>query len=859
MPARDLGDLGRRVLESAPVMILVLSPEGRILFVNPYFTSVTGYALGEIRDQDWFTSFLPERERTPTRQRFDGALHGVPTRAHVSPIVTRSGVERQIEWNDQTQCDAQGNCIGLLCLGQDVTERRSVEESLRRTRDQLDATLHALPDLLFEVDADGVLHDYHANRPELLLVPPEQFLGRRMCDVLPTEVADAGMSALAEASRHGHALGPTYRLQVAEGERWFEPSVARKSHTEGQAERFILLARDVTDRVQAERAQRANEAQLRVIADNLPVSFCYVDHEERYRFVNRLHAEMLGHVPQAVLGTTVREVIGEEVYRIFQPKIQRALNGERVSYVETYELAQGGRVSYGVDLVPDAAPDGTVRGYFSLVIDVTERERAADAIVASEQRLRVMLGRMNEAQRIAQVGSWELDLRGNTLTWSDEIFRIFELDPEQFGASYEAFLAAVHPDDRIAVNEAYTSSVATGKPYEITHRLQLADGRIKFVQERCETHYDPQGEPLRSVGTVQDITERTLTGAALQREVLERAKAQAASTVLREQLEATLQAIPDLLFELDEEGRYLAVHTRQPDLLVATPERLLGCNVREALNPDAAECVMAALHEAAHTGVSFGRSYQLTLPSGERWFELSVARKGVKSGRAPTFVALSREITARVLAEQSLKASLEQKSLLLREVHHRVKNNLQVISSLLHLQMRRSSDPSVLALFEESRARVRAMAMVHELLCESQDLGNVDFAEYLRNVTRGLFGVVDRKLTGLQLSVEAEQAFLDIQLAVPCGLIVNELMTNVLKYAFPQGRAGQVRVWFRREPERRCILGVADDGVGLPDSVDPHSVPTLGLHLVRVLAQQIDAVMHVERSRGTLFELRFRG
>lgn len=120
-----------------------------------------------------------------------------------------------------------------------------------------------------------------------------------------------------------------------------------------------------------------------------------------------------------------------------------------------------------------------------------------------------------EAQRIAQVGSWELGLVSNTLSWSDEIFRIFEIDPEKFGASYEAFLNAIHPDDREAVSRAYTESLEKRVPYDVEHRLLMPDGRIKYVHERGATDYDADGKPVCSLGTVQDITERRLAEAVL--------------------------------------------------------------------------------------------------------------------------------------------------------------------------------------------------------------------------------------------------------------------------------------------------------------------------------------------------------
>jgi signal transduction histidine kinase len=145
----------------------------------------------------------------------------------------------------------------------------------------------------------------------------------------------------------------------------------------------------------------------------------------------------------------------------------------------------------------------TVSLLADLAWEIAERKHSDEQLIQRSSELA-------EAQRMTHLGSWNLDLVNNTLTWSDEIFRIFEIDPEKFGASYEAFLNAIHPDDRDLVNNAYTESVANRKPYDIIHRLQMADGRIKFVNEKCETYYSIENKPLRSVGTVHDITENII-------------------------------------------------------------------------------------------------------------------------------------------------------------------------------------------------------------------------------------------------------------------------------------------------------------------------------------------------------------
>ncbi len=176
---------------------------------------------------------------------------------------------------------------------------------------------------------------------------------------------------------------------------------------------------------------------------------------------------------------------------------------------------------------------GEITHYQGYVVDITARKQAEEALLKTTTRLK-------EAQRLAHIGNWELDLKTNILTWSEEIFRIFEIDPEKFGATYEAFLNAIHPDDRETVNLAYTESLKTRIPYSIDHRLLFSDGRVKYVHEQCETFYDGD-TPIRSIGTVQDITDRKLAEELLRRINRElRAISNCNQTLMRAEDEQTL-------------------------------------------------------------------------------------------------------------------------------------------------------------------------------------------------------------------------------------------------------------------------------------------------------------------------------
>jgi len=227
-------------------------------------------------------------------------------------------------------------------------------------------------------------------------------------------------------------------------------------------------------------------------------------------------------------------------------------------------------------------------------------------------------------------------------------------------------------------------------------------------------------------------------------------------------------------------------------------------------------------------------------------------------GRPQGFVCVALNIAQKKAAEERIRASLEEKDLLLREIHHRVKNNLQVISSLLSLQSQQVADPDVARLFRESQGRIRSMALIHEQLYRSGILGRVDFAEYLDYLTDQLTRTLDAPGRSVRVEVEADPILLPLDLAIPSGMIVNELVSNAMKHAFPDDRAGRIEVTFHRD-EYGYVLTVADNGVGMPAEAPPEKSGALGMTVVEALVRQLDGTLKSEGRAGASFEIRFAG
>ncbi|MCE9538423.1 MAG: hypothetical protein K8R85_04285 [Bacteroidetes bacterium] len=243
--------------------------------------------------------------------------------------------------------------------------------------------------------------------------------------------------------------------------------------------------------------------------------------------------------------------------------------------------------------------------------------------------------------------------------------------------------------------------------------------------------------------------------------------------------------------------------------------------------------------------------------------QLNYTKKASVSEKKNDFDALALGINMLGEELQLSTISLREKEVLLMEIHHRVKNNLQVISSLLNLQAEKITQPDLLETFMESKNRIRAMALVHEKLYQSQDLSRIDFTEYMNSFITYMDNSNNLNPENVKIHVNAitQSYFFKIDMAIPCGLILNELISNSFKYAFPENRKGNIHLFFgiekKIEKKNHYILEVADDGIGIPLYVDLKNPNSLGLQLLEMLTEQIGGTLDLDRTKGTKFTIRF--
>ncbi len=364
---------------------------------------------------------------------------------------------------------------------------------------------------------------------------------------------------------------------------------------------FIAIILDRSERQRIEEGLQRSEERFRALVEQSPFAIQIFSPDGRTLAVNPAWERLTGATLEDLKNYNVlkdRQLVEKGV----MPFIMKAFAGEAV---EIAPIVYRTEETPEVDLPPNdfcvhsyiypiKDDNGRLREVIVMHEDVAEKEQVLQALRESEARL-------SEAQRIAQLGSWQLDLRSNTLQWSDEIFRIFEIDPQRFGASYEAFLDAIHPDDRERVDAAYLNSLENRLPYQIEHRLLMKDGRVKYVQERCETEFAADGKPLSSMGTVQDISERK--------------RAELAARENEQRFHILAQISPVGIFRTDAQGLCVYVNKRWLEIAGMTEPQALGEGWSLAVHADDRERVFQEWSQAVCSQAPFYTECRLQRPA----------------------------------------------------------------------------------------------------------------------------------------------------------------------------------------------------------------------------------------------------
>lgn len=341
------------------------------------------------------------------------------------------------------------------------------------------------------------------------------------------------------------------------------------------------------------------------------------------------------------------------------------------------------------------------------------------------------------------------------------------------------------------------------------------------------------------------------------RDISERMEAEKALMQSEEKYRTLFEYSPDLITLITPDGKIVDINRSTKKFVNLSKKEIIGKSILEVgmlFEYDIKEFIEIKNELMDGKSVEPFEFKIIDRNSQIYWMEAHLSLLKKDRGRS-TIQVILHNITKRKTYEKQIKQSLNEKEVLLKEIHHRVKNNLQIISSLLNLQSRYIRDEDAFGVFKESQNRIKSMALIHEKLYQSEDLTKIDFAEYVRSLTFHLFNSYSVDQSAVEFSINFEEVLFDIDTSIPCGLIINELVSNSLKYAFPEGK-GKISIDLQLDGEK-CVLVIRDDGIGFPEGLNFQNTETLGLRLVNILVSQINGVITLDESEGASFKIEF--
>ncbi len=621
-------------------------------------------------------------------------------------------------------------------------------------------------------------------------------------------------------------------------------------------------------------ALHESEKRFRTLAENSPDAIARFDRQNRHTYVNPAAAKIYGFSQEEIIGKTLGELKRDpEQVKFLETYYEIAFATGKPEKVEfQYISPAGNEYCFSARIVPEFV-DGKVASILTISHDITdikkaeaklkktqdnlenlvkertaELEKAYDSLKESERSL-------SEAQKMAHIGNWKRYFSTNELSWSDEMYRIFGLKPQEFKVTWDLFLNYVHPDDRDYLHNA-VKRAKNGNPFDVDFRIILDHGEERIVHAHGEVIFDEKKIPVKIKGTTQDITESKRAEERLRQS--------------EEKYRNIVETANEGIIITNNKNRITYVNNKFADMLRYTIKEVNGSSIWNFISEEYKSVVERSLKQRKKGKKG---NYELKLISKDGsliWTFLNAKPLFDEEGKYVGAISMLTDITERKEAEEAMaKIEIARK----QEIHHRIKNNLQVISSLLDLQAEQFrnrediKDSEVLAAFRESQDRVISMALIHEELYKGGGFKTLNFSPYIQELAENLFETyrVGNRDISLNMDME-ENLFFDMDTAVPLGMIVNELVSNSIKHAFPGRDEGEIRIKLCREESKELesedckitsfALTVSDNGVGIPE-LDIEDLDSLGMQLVTTLVDQLDGGLELNRGNGTEFIIRF--
>lgn len=652
---------------------------------------------------------------------------------------------------------------------------------------------------------------------------------------------------------------------------WINLSVSRVQEPGSGDQRLLSVVEDITHRKQAEleTVQLWERLELLLSMTSVVVFSSKPEGDYRTTFITSNVSQVLGYAPEDFLGDSrfwINQVHPEDASAIAENLLPLFVQG-RHQYEYRFLHQDGNYRWVREDLRLLRDNSGQLSEIVGYMADVSDRKTAEIALQQLNQeldrRVQERTAQLNLALSLSRMGIWEWDVQTNRQYWSPENFALFGLHLDDAGQvldsqgriisselTNDVFLTLVHPEDWAKVYQEVQRSLEEETFYECEYRVVLPSGEIRWHLTRTLRILNLQGACIKEFGVTLDITRLKQTEIALRQ----------SESLFRRLFE---DAPLGIAICSSETGRIFQVNYLFCDMLGYTAAELTEMSFEDITHPEdlLREEVLVAQMVAGER-IQYCIEKRFIKKTGEAfWAELTATALWDEMENVAYGLGMIRNISDRKYAEDQIRASLKEKEVLLKEIHHRVKNNLQIIVSLLRMQSGRVEDPETLMLFREAQNRVQSMALIHELLYQSADFAQINFKDYIQSLVQTLSRTYRASSDQVRVNLKMTDLNLSLDAAIPCGLIINELVSNAFKHAFPGDRFGTIDIYLESSSSdpisQQGIITVSDNGVGIPTDLNWEDSGSLGLVIVHSLVTQLRGVIECERTAGTRFKITF--
>lgn len=706
------------------------------------------------------------------------------------------------------------------------------QKSLKTSEESFRSVVESAIDGIITTDMSSKVVFANKSFLKIFQYPEDEVLGESVKKFIPTRLRDKYDQQMEQFRRTGkrQLIGTFESVGLRKDGKEFPFEISINNwEVDGQIFTTSII-RDISYRKNAEKTS----AILSAIVESSAESIIGMDLKGKVLSWNKGAEQTYGYQAHEVLGKS-----GSLIFLPDSNELNKILeiigSGDKIDHYETTRITKKGKIiDISLTVSPIKDNSGTTIGLSSIARDITREKAAEKALARSEAQLSMIT--VNMADIICQA-----DKDGTYIYVSPSVKSVLGFEPHDLVG--RSMFEGIHPDDRQRVTSCMENAFGKCLTQFVQYRYLKADGSYVWLGTKGTPIFGEGGSVTGFVCNSRDITVQKNAEDALRES--------------EEKYRTLIESAKDPLSLYDENGIFLMANKAGAQSMGKEPAELLGHSLRDFFPPEISQKQLELIRKVFQTGE--GLDIEMHVPYGERdqWFSTSLQPLFGYNNRVRSVQVISRDISDLKETQIKLEQALDEKDMLMKEIYHRVKNNLMVISSLLNLQSRYIKDEEARGIFKESQERAHSMALIHERLYRSTDLKHIDYGDYIRTLTRDLFRTYVADPFRINLEVEVEDVMIDINTAIPLGLIINELVSNSMKHAFPGNKTGVISVKFSEEGDQ-CILEVKDNGIGFPPELELGKTNSLGLQLVTSLTQQIGGELELERSPGTTFRITFQ-